>query len=143
MAIIIRNRQELIDHVANLTGRRDVITEALASLDNWQGLTPAEQAATEKFLNLAPVITFTESDVSVESLHWSHAPSWDRPSGVDSIVFCEHPEHGDESRPLAVHRPTGIVLVAGYYDREDYDTPEHRAELAAYACYLDASRSKS
>ena len=59
-----------------------------------------------------------------------------------AVAFREHPHHGDESPPLAVHLPTGIVLVAGYYDREDYDTPDHRAELAAHAQALHDSRTE-
>ena len=54
MAVIIRNRQELIEHVADITGRRDVITTALAALETWSDLSPEERTATEKFLNLPP-----------------------------------------------------------------------------------------
>ena len=76
--VIIRNRQELIDHVADITGRRDIITEAMEALDTWQGLTPSEQAATEKFLNLPPApepeAATEKAPTGKDCSTWAHIP---------------------------------------------------------------------
>ena len=86
MAVIIRNRQELINHVADITGRRDVITDALEALDNWQGLTPSQQAATEKMLNLP---TTTEPEPEPEPVAPARTRSPFKPYDIMEVIAIE------------------------------------------------------
>ena len=102
MAVIIRTRQELIDHVADITGRRDIITEAMEALDNWQGLTPSQQAATEKFLNLPPttepepepepepVAPAATVDPNKWAAHDAEYARWERVAEAYGKAICIH-----------------------------------------------------